>query len=72
VTRYVLTEAHKEEILKGFMDGGDSSKYGLIQAVTHAAQSEEDPHEFTRMEAIGGELLDMDEESFHELVSVRA
>lgn len=72
VARYGLTEERKEEILKGFIDGGDSSKYGLIQAVTHAAQSEEDPHEFTRLEAIGGEILDMDEENFHELVSVRA
>lgn len=71
VARYSLTETHKEEILRGFIEGGDLSKYGLIQAVTHAAQTEEDPHESTRMEIIGGELLEMGGEGFYELVSVR-
>ncbi|OGW81647.1 MAG: hypothetical protein A3G33_08310 [Omnitrophica bacterium RIFCSPLOWO2_12_FULL_44_17] len=70
VARYSLTETHKEEILKSFIDEGDSSKYGLIQAVTYIAHSEEDPQESTRIEAIGGDILEMNQENFRELVSV--
>lgn len=71
VTRYAFSEDRKEEILKGFIDGADSSKYGLIQAVTHAAHSEENPNEAARIEAIGGEILDMDQNHFHELVTAK-
>lgn len=70
VTRFLLTETQKEEILKGFIEGGDASKYGLIQAVTHAAHAEEDPHEVTRFEELGGKLLEMEEAEFSELVPV--
>ncbi len=72
VTRYVLRETQKEEILRSFIDGGDSSKYGLIQAVTHAAHAETDPNEASRIEAIGGEILEMDPARFEELVTIKA
>lgn len=70
VARYYLSDEQKEAILRSFIEEGDASKFGLIQAVTYAAHGEDDPHEATRLEALGGELLEMAEPEFRELVPV--
>jgi len=56
--RYALSDTESAAILKRMIDGGDSSKYGLVNAVTAAAHM--DVTDFDRsveLEQIGGEML---------------
>ncbi|MEN6622743.1 MAG: DUF932 domain-containing protein, partial [Smithella sp.] len=55
--RYVLNQSERGSILRHFIMGEDSSKYGLINAVTRASQDMEDYTLATELERLGGELL---------------
>jgi hypothetical protein len=55
--RYLLNQNERGSILRYFVMGADSSRYGLIQAVTRASQDSEDYNRATQLERLGGELL---------------
>ena len=57
VDRYLLNQSERGSVLRHFIMGGDSSKYGLIQAVTRSSQDVEDYNRATALERLGGELL---------------
>ncbi|MDU2064650.1 MAG: DUF932 domain-containing protein [Sporomusaceae bacterium] len=55
--RYTLSQSERGGILRYFLMGRDSSRYGLINAVTRASQDLEDYTRATELERLGGELL---------------
>ncbi len=55
--RYSLNQNERGSILRHFIIGADSSKYGLINAVTRASQDLDDYSPATDFERLGGELL---------------
>lgn len=55
--RFRLNDQEKASILMHFLRGGDSSLYGLTNAVTRASQDNKDYNRATEMEKIGGVLL---------------
>jgi hypothetical protein len=55
--RYILNQNERGSVLRHFIMGADSSKYGLIQAITRASQDIADYGRATEMERLGGELL---------------
>lgn len=55
--QYVLHQNERGSILRHFLMNGDSSRYGLINAVTRASQDIEDYNRATQLERLGGELL---------------
>lgn len=55
--KYLLNQNERGSILRYFVMGADSTKYGLIQAVTRASQDVDDYNRSTELERLGGELL---------------
>lgn len=55
--QYVLNQNERGGILRHFIMAGDNSKYGLINAVTRAAQDMDEYTRATDLERLGGELL---------------
>jgi len=55
--KFMLTQAERGDVLRQLFMGGDSSRYGIIQAVTAASQICTDYERATDLERIGGELL---------------
>lgn len=55
--RFVLNDQEKASVLMHFLRAGDSSLYGLTNAVTRASQDTKDYNRATEMEKIGGILL---------------
>jgi len=55
--RYVLNAQEKASVLMHFLRSGDSSLYGLTNAVTRAGQDVADYGRATELEKIGGTLL---------------
>ena len=62
-----MTEERKQQILNQLISGGDSSVFGLIEAVTAVARDLDDPDETAEMQRIGGLLV----QNHRELVEVR-
>ena len=56
---FVLNDVQRVSVLRHLIEGADLSRYGLIQAVTATAENQEDYDEATRLEALGGRLLDL-------------
>ena len=52
-----MNQNERGSILRHFIMAGDSSRYGLINAVTRASQDIEDYSRATELERLGGELL---------------
>lgn len=57
--RYILNQNERGSILRHFLIGNDSSRYGLINAVTRASQDIADYNRATFIERLGGELLSL-------------
>ncbi|MEN6412824.1 MAG: DUF932 domain-containing protein [Veillonellales bacterium] len=55
--KYILSQSEQGSILRYFLMGRDSSRYGLINAVTRSSQDEADYNRATELERLGGELL---------------
>lgn len=54
-----LLEAEKPSVLRHLIEGGDLSRYGMLNAITRAAQDVESYDRSTDLEAIGGRVLDL-------------
>lgn len=55
--RFSLTEGEKGGVLKHLIGGGDLSRWGLVNAITRAAQDVDSYDRSTELEAIGGDLV---------------
>ena len=55
--RFNLTENEQGDIFRQLFISGDNSRYGLLNAVTAAAQNVADYVRATELERIGGEIL---------------
>lgn len=56
---FELTDTEKENVLLQFIQGGDSSKFGLVQAVTRASQDVESYDRAVELERLGGEIIEL-------------
>ncbi len=57
--RFSLTDGERGDVLRHLIDGGDLSKYGLLNAVTRASQDVEDYQRATDLERLGGTILEL-------------
>jgi hypothetical protein len=57
--RFQLNDSEKENVLLQFMQGGDQSKFGLVQAVTRAAQDVESYDRAVELERFGGQIIEL-------------
>lgn len=64
VEHYRLSEEQKERILIAFGTEPEQDKYGIANAVTRAAQSEENWEKSLELERIGGKLVTLPSEEF--------
>lgn len=65
--KHTFTEGQGKSILTHLIEGGDLSAWGLMNAVTRAAEDQENYDEATRMEAIGGRMLTLSRTDYAEL-----
>lgn len=54
-----LLEAEKPSVLRHLIEGGDISRYGMLNAITRSAHDVESYDRSTDLEAIGGRVLDL-------------
>jgi len=57
--RYSLNEPERVGVLRHLIAGGDLSGYGMVNAVTHAAEDVPDYDRATEFEALGGKLIEL-------------
>ncbi len=62
--RFGLTESEQEGVLTHFAVGGDWSRYGVINAVTRAAEDAPTYDRAIELERIGGEILELPSSAF--------
>ena len=65
--KFGLTDTQRGSVLKHLIQGGDLSRFGLFNSVTRAAEDEADYDEATRLEALGGRLIDLPRSEWQEL-----
>jgi len=57
--RFALNESTANGVLRHLIEGGDLSRYGLMNAVTRQSQDEADYDEATRLERVGGQIIEL-------------
>lgn len=62
-----ISEAEKPDILRHLAEGGDLSKWGLLNAVTRAAQDVASYDRSTELEEIGGKILELNNSEWREM-----
>lgn len=67
IREYGLSEQQKENILVSFGAEKDKTQYGIANAVTRAAQDEENFEGGLELEKLGGKLVEMKPEAFYAL-----
>jgi len=65
--KYGIAESAKDNILTHLIREGDTSVYGLANAITRYSQDVEDYDTATDLEAIGGKIINMPKSLFDEL-----
>jgi hypothetical protein len=70
--KYGIAESAKDNILTHLIREGDTSLYGLANAVTRYSQDVEDYDTATDLEAIGGKMINMPQSLFNELNNASA
>lgn len=59
-----LTETEGASIMKHLINGGDLSRWGVVSAVTRAAQDAETYDRFDDLQRIGGEIIELPKKSW--------
>lgn len=70
VEKFDLRDRERSGTLMNLVNGGDNSQWGLANAVTYLANSEQDYERATTLERIGGEIMTLPGEQWKELVNV--
>lgn len=65
--RYALTDVERSGALRGLIEGGELSGYGLANAVTHYSQQIADYDPATEFEVIGGRMVELLAEQWRKL-----
>lgn len=65
--KYSFTEATRSNVLKHFVESADLSRYGLHGAITRASADEGDYDFATKMERIGGDVIELPRSEWKEL-----
>lgn len=61
---FQLNDTEKDSVLLHYMSGGDMSKFGLVQAVTRAAQDVASYDRAVELERLGGQIIELDPSEF--------
>lgn len=56
---FALADSEKTSVLRHLIEGGDLSRYGLMNAITRSAEDVESYDRATEIETLGGRLLDL-------------
>lgn len=62
-----FTEGEQDSVLKHLIEGGDLSRYGMLNAVTRASQDLDDYDRATQFEHLGGAILDMERSEWRQI-----
>lgn len=72
VSRFNLSERYADSFLKNLIEGGDTSQWGLANAVTAAANTAESYEKATELERIGGSIMTLDGHAWRDLADAAA
>jgi hypothetical protein len=64
-----FNDTEKGDVLRHLIEGGDLSQWGLLNSITRTAQDSPSYDRATELEAIGGNLLDVDDTSWKRLLA---
>lgn len=64
---FVLSKEQNSSILKNLITDGDLSRWGVANAVTKLANTTESYEEATRLESIGGKIIDLSERDWKKI-----
>jgi hypothetical protein len=67
--KFALPDGLHGGILKHLIDGGDLSKWGVINAVTATANTQPDYETATELERVGGKILELSQEDWKALAA---
>lgn len=65
--QFAFTEAEGSGVLRHLIEGGDISRYGVLNAVTRYAQDVESYDRATELETVGGQILDLPRSAWREI-----
>ena len=65
--RFALSDGQRSSVLRHLIEGGDLSRFGLANAVTSAANSQETYESATELEALGGKIIELPRSEWKEL-----
>lgn len=68
--RYAFSEGERSGVLRGLIEGGDLSGYGLVNAVTGYSQLVGDYDRATELEGIGGKMIELSMHEWRDIADV--
>lgn len=70
--RFEMNEKEKGGVLRHLIDGGDLSRYGLLNAVTRMSQDVEDYDRASEFEKVGGKILELPKSEWKTIATATA
>ena len=67
----MLRQDEKSSVLRHLIEGGDLSRFGLMNAVTRTAEDLESYDRATELEALGGAVVDLNARDWHLISTAR-
>jgi hypothetical protein len=67
--RWSLSENHKKSFLNNLIEGGSLDQWSLANAITAVANTAENYEAATELERIGGAIMTLDDESWHQIAA---
>lgn len=67
---YQLTGEERDGVLRHLVEGGDLSKWGMINAITRTSQDVENYDRATELEAVGGKVVELPNNVWNSLPSI--
>lgn len=66
----LLLEGERSSVLRHLIEGGDLSRYGVMNAVTRTAEDSPSYDRATELEAMGGRVLDLNQDAWRRIATV--
>lgn len=67
--KFGFNDGEQEDVLKHLIEGGDLSRYGLLNAITRTAEDRSDYDRATAFERFGGEIIDLSPKEWKEIAT---
>lgn len=67
--RFALNEGEKNSVLRNLIEGGDLSRYGMMNAVTATAKDVDDYDRATELERVGGKVIELAPSEWSEIAT---